>query len=544
MSAATGTGGNTLPLEAERRVNEACNRFELAWQAGGRPRVEDYLGDAAGAERGALLRELVLLEVAYRRRRDEAPGRDDYLARFPGLPADWVAGAVAEPAPARVGPYRLLEPVGRGGMGEVYKGHDPRLGRDLAVKVLRDRHRGQPEYVRRFVEEARITGRLQHPGIPPVHELGQLPDGSPFLAMKLFRGQTLAAELATRAAQLAACELPDAPSVQVLELKDLWALRNSQRDSLEEELRRLTRIFEQVCQAVAYAHSQGVIHRDLKPANIMVAAFGETQVMDWGLAKRLREPATATTGQGAAPLGLETTPSDGGACGEADLTRPGAVMGTFAYMSPEQARGETELVDARADVFALGAILCQILTGQPPYLGRTARELWEQAAAGELTATMARLNQHVKLHVSSPDQLEARLASLAIRCLAPVPSERPAHAGEVAVAVTAALTRAAEAHRQEELNQLRTDVEMGYGKRSWFTPGLRAMGMVLLLVLIWFLGYAYRAGTVQEAKWTAEKEKELQWLQKTTEEANKEKQLRIEAENKGRKPWLESSKKR
>jgi serine/threonine protein kinase len=427
-------------------------------------------------------------------------------------------------------------------MGVVYRATDRVLGREVAVKLVREDLIGSA-LAARFAEEARITGRLQHPGIPSVHELGQLPDGRPFLVMKLFRGRTLAAELATRADQLAALELPDDPSVQVLELKDQWALNESQCEALEEELRRLTRIFEQVCQAVAYAHSQGVIHRDLKPANIMVAAFGEIQVMDWGLAKQLREPATATTGQGTTPLGLETNSSDGGGLGEADRTRPGAVMGTFAYMPPEQARGETELVDARSDVFALGAILCQIVTGEPPYLGRNTREVWEQAVAGELAAAIARL-EHVKDHVASPDQLEVRLASLAKRCLAPVPSERPAHAGEVAVTVTATLTRSAEAHRQRELNQVRTDVEMGYGKARWFTDGLKAMGMLLLLVLIWFFGYAYRAMTVQEANWTAEKEKQLRWLQKTAEEANKERHLRIEAENNERRPWLESNKKR
>ena len=117
-------------------------------------------------------------------------------------------------------------------------------------------------------------------------------------------------------------------------------------------------------------------------------------------------------------------------------------------------------------------------------------------------------------------------------------------AGEVAVAVTAALTRSADEHRQAELNLMRTDIEIGYEKRSWFTSWLKAIGLLLLLGLIWLFGYGYRAMTVQEAEWTAEKEKQLQWLQKTTEEANREKQSRIEAENKERKLWLESNRKR
>jgi serine/threonine protein kinase len=459
----------------------------------------------------------------------------------PWIPAN--TGQPPAPAPLLIaGRYEIGPEIAHGGMGAVYRATDRVLGRAVAMKLVREDLIGT-ELAARFAEEARITGQLQHPAIPPVHELGRLPDGRPFLAMKLFRGRSLAAELATRAAQLAARELPDDPSVQVLELKDLWALHDSQRESLDEELRRLTRIFEQVCQAVAYAHSQGVIHRDLKPENIMVAAFGEIQVMDWGLAKRLREPATATTRQGAASLAPQTTSSDDGALGKADRTRAGAVMGTFAYMPPEQARGDTEQVDARSDVFALGAILYQILTGRPPNLGRTAQEVWEQAAAAELTGAMARLNQHVN-HVVSHDQLDARLASLAIRCMAPVPSERPAHAGEVAVAVTATLTRAAAAHRQKELNQARTDGEMRYGKRSWFAPWLQAIGILLLLVLIWFFGYAYRAMTVQEAEWTAEQEKQLRWLQKTAAEANQERQLRIEAENRERKLWLESNRQR
>jgi len=444
----------------------------------------------------------------------------------PWIPTD--TGNPVIPAPLLIaGRYELGREIAHGGMGTVYRATDCNLGREVAVKLVREDLIGT-RLAARFAEEARITGRLQHPGIPPVHELGQLPDGRPFLAMKLFRGRTLAAELATRADQLAAWEIVDDKSVPELDLNDQLALDNSRRESAAEELRRLTRIFEQVCQAVAYAHSQRVIHRDLKPANIMVAAFGEIQVMDWGLAKRLRDSTASTIGQSSAPLESEVIPTDGRGFEEADLTRPGAVMGTFAYMPPEQARAQTDMVDARADVFALGAILCEILTGRPPYVGRTAREVWHQASAGDLTAAIARL----KHRASVSDFLEARLASLALRCLMLNPSERPAHAGEVAVAVTAALARAAESHRQAELSEVRTDAEMGYGKRSWFAPGLKAVGMLLLIGLIWFFGYAYRAMTVQEAEWTAVKEKQLQLLQKTMETAHKEKQLQIDLKKK------------
>jgi serine/threonine-protein kinase len=456
-----------------------------------------------------------------------------------GLWAPLKTGQPPTPAPLVIaGRYELGPEIAHGGMGAVFRATDRVLGREVAVKLVREDLVGTA-LAARFAKEARITGQLQHPGIPPVHDLGQTTDGCPFLAMKLFRGCTLAADLATRGAQLAAGDPLDDPSNYGLDLKDLRALQAERDEACAEELRRLARVFEQVCQAVAYAHSQGVIHRDLKPANIMVAAFGEIQVMDWGLAKRLREPATAATGLRAEPRGPESYASDGSAVGEADLTSPGAVMGTFAYMPPEQARGETEAVDARADVFALGAILCEILTGRPPYLGRTAQEVWRQAAAGDLTATMVRLRNRA----SAVDPLEASLAILARRCLSSHPADRPAHAGEVAVAVNAALTRTAEAHRQAELDQVRTDTEIGYQKGASkksgpFAVEWRALRWCVLFAMIWLFGYIHRAATVEEATWTAKKEEQLKSLQKSLDAVNKETQLRIDADKNARRLWF------
>ena len=158
--------------------------------------------------------------------------------------------------PARSCFLQLGEEIARGGMGAVFRAHDPVLGRDLAVKILLQHHRGTPALLHRFAEEARVAGRLQHPGVPPVYEVGLLPDGRPFIAMKLIEGSTLARLLADR----------QGPSA---------------------DLPRFLAVFEQVCQTVGYAHSKGIIHRDLKPLNVMVGAFGEVQVMDWGLAKRV-----------------------------------------------------------------------------------------------------------------------------------------------------------------------------------------------------------------------------------------------------------------
>ena len=177
------------------------------------------------------------------------------LRELPGEPVPMLR---ALPASLSAGRYRLLGEIARGGMGAVLKGHDAELGRELAVKILLRRHSRDPDIVRRFTEEAQIGGQLQHPGVVPVYDVGLLPDRRPFFAMKLVQGRTLAALLAERP--------------------------NSDHDRT-----RFVGIFEQVCQAVAYAHARGVIHRDLKPSNVMVGTFGEVQVMDWGLAKVLTQ---------------------------------------------------------------------------------------------------------------------------------------------------------------------------------------------------------------------------------------------------------------
>ena len=315
------------------------------------------------------------------------------------------AGGVEQP-PAGSARYEVTGELARGGMGVVYQARDLRFGREVAVKLVQDRFRGDRGVVRRFVAEAKFTARLQHPGIPPVHDLGEFPDGSPFLAMKLVSGDTLAAALASR---------PDPAG----------------------DRPRLLAVFEQVCQAVGYAHGQGVIHRDLKPANVMVGAFGEVQVMDWGLAKDIRagggEPspeADPAPPPDATDPDLTTVPSNTPRPfdhhADSDATVAGSVLGTPAYMAPEQARGETARVGPRADVFGLGGVLCEILTGHPPFGGAGARDSLTRAATADLTDALGRL---------AGSGADAELVALCRSCLAPDPADRPADGGAVAAAV-------------------------------------------------------------------------------------------------------------
>ncbi len=282
--------------------------------------------------------------------------------------------------------YRITALIAKGGMGCVYAAYDMILEREVAVKTLLP-----GGDIDRFVTEAQITAKLPHPNIPPVYALGTFENGNPWLAMKLIRGQTLA---------------------QLLQ----------DRKSTSDDLPRFLQIFEQVAQAVGFAHSRGIIHRDVKPLNVMVGEFGDVQVMDWGLAKDVsgesnRRPELTDITTEADKHGLREE-------GSVALTQAGMVMGTPGYMAPEQARGEN--VDARTDVFALGSILATILTGKPAFVGTTAEETMTMAARADLTDVRNRL---------ADCGADAELVQLALRCLAPRPEDRFPDAREVAAAV-------------------------------------------------------------------------------------------------------------
>jgi serine/threonine-protein kinase len=287
--------------------------------------------------------------------------------------------------------YTLSRLHATGGIGRVWLAHDDRLGRDVALKELRPERAGNPVVWGRFLKEAQITGQLEHPGIVPIYELGQRPDDqAPFYTMRFVRGRTLAEAVAA------------------------YHQKRSRDEAGPQELWELLTSFIGVCNAVAYAHSRGVLHRDLKPQNVVLGDYGEVMVLDWGLAKLMDR--TEVPG--------DATPLEVAAEGDAEETRQGQVLGTPSYMAPEQAEGRLDLLSPAADVYGLGAILYEVLTGKAPFTGSESKAVLRQV----IHQTPARPRSVVPA-------VPAALEAVCLKALAKKPAERYASAKELAAEV-------------------------------------------------------------------------------------------------------------
>ena len=330
-----------VPVSDFLKVDAACDRFEDALRAGGDPDLSAHLAAIEGPARAAAFRDLLGLEVEYRRRRGESPAAASYLARFPGL-SEVVDSIFAQTRPVsdsevktrpddpdssgdgRLEPgevdgllgagYEVYKLLGRGGMGVVYEARQVALDRPVALKLIRSRGFATAAELLRFRNEAEAVARLDHPHIVPIFEVGES-SGQPYFSMKLVDGVSLDRRL----------------------------------DEYLDNPRASARLVATIAEAIDHAHRRGVLHRDLKPANILVDSLGEPHVTDFGLAKR--------------------TDIDAG------LTRTDALIGTPSYMAPEQTSRDPGTVSTATDVYGLGTILYALLTGRAPFSGTTLVEM-------------------------------------------------------------------------------------------------------------------------------------------------------------------------
>jgi eukaryotic-like serine/threonine-protein kinase len=296
--------------------------------------------------------------------------------------------------------YEVRSLLGVGGMGEVHFCRDRRIGRDVAMKVIRPEHQPDATIRHRFLREARVQGQLEHPSIVPVYDLGADPQGSAYFTMKRLRGKTLA--------------------------RILNELREGDPQAVQAFSRRkLLTAFASICLAVDFAHSRGVLHRDLKPANVMLGDFGEVYLLDWGVAKLIDSPAQSIDA-GEDPMSTRTIPGD--------------VLGTLGYMSPEQAQGCVDTLDARSDVYSLGAILFEILTLKPLHPKQDRAEMLDSLINGADARTSVRAPER-----DIPPELEA----ICVTSTHQDPAERYASAR----ALHEALERSFDGDRDEEVRQ-------------------------------------------------------------------------------------------
>ncbi|MCC9601268.1 protein kinase [Stieleria sp. JC731] len=388
---------------------------------------------------------------------------------------------------AKEGRYLILEEIARGGMGAVFRAFDTDLGREVGIKVMLPQHLKSMSVFKRFVEEAQIGGQLQHPGIAPIYDAGMWENDCPYFAMKFVNGGTLG------------------------ELLDHSDGRNDRS--------QLLNTFLHVCQAVGYAHQQGVIHRDLKPANIMVGEFGEVLVMDWGLAKVLSDNAKSEAI--VRDVDLQSLSLTEETCGNentiplADFdsrdateeldTRLGSLLGTPGYISPEQAQGRINDLGPTSDVFSLGAILFKILTGQSLYQGESQFTIISDSQQCQIARSLSLLNETVGDPV---------LRDLVRSCLAKEQDDRPRDAGDVGRRLEQYLTSVEERFRNSELELARSKARLiEEKKRRVFQFGFAASVIFALASLAVGIWWAEHKQAAYDASQALQKEQTMQQIQ-------------------------------
>jgi serine/threonine protein kinase len=406
------------------QVDHTCDRFEVAWKSAGasigRPRIEDHLDAVAQMERPVLLSELVLLDVYYRRLHGDDPQLADYGTRFPGLDPDWLASAVAIRAsmprlslaalpvdPPAIPGYEILGVLGRGGMGVIYEARQVGLKRGVALKMMRDQAGASAQDLARFATEAEAVARLQHPNIVQIYEIGAHA-GRPFFSLELLTGGSLDQKLA-------GAPLQAASSAQLV---------------------------ESLARAVHYAHQHGILHRDLKPANVLLTAEGLPKIADFGLAK--------------------LTAADAG------QTQSGTVLGTPSYIAPEQARGQIKDLGSAVDIYSLGAILYETLTGRPPFRAETPLETMRQVQAEEPVSV-------IRLQPKAPRDLN----TICMKCLQKEPHKR--YSSAEALADDLRRFRAGEPIQAQPVRVLERSVK--WAKRRPTLAALVAVSVVAVLGL-------------------------------------------------------------
>jgi serine/threonine protein kinase len=346
-------------------IQTECVRFESAWKSGTRPKLEEFLAGWDEPERSKLLCELLLLELDFISADGETLAPQFYANRFPDhqdviadVFSNW-SSSRADDTLAEFGNTTLvmqsqfaeLRMHAQGGLGVVYRAGERELSRDVAIKFIRSTLAENTDCRNRFRTEAEITSRLEHPGVVPVYGFGTGSDGNLFYAMRFIEGDTL--------------------DEAIGRYHDAKTKEATSRDTREFELRELLGRFVALCKTIAYAHNRGIVHRDIKPENVMLGRYGETIVIDWGLAIPVDR-------QGVFKQSGEQTlmPSSG----SSSSTDTGGIAGTPAYMSPEQVSGRSELTPA-SDIYSLGVTLYKIMLGKVPFTGKL-DQIWEGIREG------------------------------------------------------------------------------------------------------------------------------------------------------------------